>query len=395
MHRVINFLLKPGAFLFLLLLSCCVVVRKKKMEKSLAQVSPEPASFCTLVKANISSMIVLKAQIGNTPGTQNFMFDTGAPLTYSFKTKERFQLAAKKLFRLGAYKFDYGTGSVRIGNTSFHEAGFLVSDYILDEYPEIDGLIGASLLQTSVCEINFADSTIKISNNLNNFTHLENSYACAFEPSEAQGTPVIKLALGKDTVTAFLDTGFPGFIKLGQKTKVAPEAAARQDVVLNTRYFGGSNKDHVLYRTFWQVRHMGLLGMQPDSLTLLQDQQYFGRNLVGLSFLKQFIVTIDWVHHRIYMQPMGDVHFKTNFYTYGFTCLKQHAELRVFEVYKGSALDKAGIKSGDVITSINNKAEFSEDFISTINSNNANTDSIRIGLKDKGAYTLKKYRLFE
>ena len=377
----------------LIFFSSCLVIRKKEVAKVIGHVEPEPATYCFTVKTKITDILSVSAKIGNQANEQDFMFDTGSPLTYSFKTKDSFNIAAKKYFKIGSYKCDYGTGAVTFGNVKFNNAGFIVTDHILREYPEVDGLIGSSLLQTSICELNFADSTIKISNDLANFTNIKNSYAGSFEPSEAQATPIVKIAIGKDTLTAFIDTGFSGLIKFNGNVKLPPGAATKREWYRNVKYFGGSKKDLFVNGAYYQVSRLGISGLQLDSMIIWQDPKYYGRNLVGLAFLKKFIVTIDWAHHRIYLKPIEELHFR-QIHTYGFTCWMQDKQLRVMDIYKGSDIEKAGVRSGDVIAGINNTNDFSEAMISGINSNKPGNDSIQLEIKGRPAITLKKQRLF-
>ena len=365
------------------------------MKKVFSHVETSPKTFCTVVKAKIASDIIsVKAQIGNTPAHQNFMFDTGAPLMYKFKTKDSFNIAAKKLLRIGLYKADYGIGSINFGNVVFNSAGFLVSDQILGEYKEVDGIIGSSMLQTSICELNFADSTIKISNDLKNFTNIENCYSSAFELYGTQAIPVVKIVIGKDTSTAFIDTGFSGMIRLNGNIKIPAEEARQKESYRNVRYFGIAKKDYFINTNYYQIRRLEVSGIKMDSIMLRQDPKYYGINCVGLAFLKKFIITIDWIHHRIYFKPIENTHFLKNIYTYGFNCDKYNNQLRVLDIYKGSEAEKAGIKSGDVIVSINKNKDLSDLIISTINSYELVKDSIQIEIKDKPMLTLKKYKLF-
>ena len=139
---------------------------------------------------------------------------------------------------------------------------------------------------------------------------------------------------------------------------------------------------------------MGILGMELDSMVIMRYPEYYGRNLVGLKFLEKFIITIDWIHHRIYLKPIQNIHFKKNIYTYGFTCWMQDKQLRVLEIYKDSEFEKAGIKSGDVITSINKTKDVTDAMLSNINSNSPNSDTIQIEIKNKLTLTLRKNKLF-
>ncbi|MEO6302018.1 MAG: hypothetical protein ABIP51_02485 [Bacteroidia bacterium] len=382
--------------LIIILFTSCIALRKKNLVKQLKNVEPDPKVFCVTLKTKIEDYLYVKAKIGDRAEEQKFLFDTGSPLTYSFKTKDSFNLKTKKYFRFGSKKAAYGSGSITLGNVKFNNAGFIVlQGDIMEEMKDLEGLIGSSILQTSICELNFEDSTIKISNDLSNFTNIQNIYSSDFEPSEAQGTPVVKIAIGKDTVTAFIDTGFDGIIKLSQKEKISIDAASKEESFSNGRYFGGPDKDHFFYRTYYQVHQMRISGMKMDSIVIMQYPEYYGRNLVGLGFLKKFIITIDWIHHRIYFKPIEEINFKKNIYTYGFTCLMQNKQLRVCNIYKGSEFEKAGIKSGDIIVSINKKKDFSDAIISTINSNKPGNDSIQIEIKNKQTLTLKKNALFK
>lgn len=377
-----------------ILLSSCIILRKKAVVKALAHVDPEPKAYCFTVKTKITDILSVSAKTGNQASDQNFMFDTGSPLTYSFKTKDSFNIESKKYFRIGSSKFDYGKGPFNFGNVTFNNAGFIVTDYILDEYKEVDGLIGSSLLQTSICELNFADSTIKVSNDLANFTNIQNSYSGSFEPSAGQGTPIVKIVIGKDTLTGFIDTGFSGLIKFNSNVKLPPEAAGKREWYRNVKYSDGSKKDRFVNGAYYQVHRLGVAGLQLDSLTIWQDPKYYGRNLIGLAFLKKFIVTIDWVHHRIYFKPVNNIRFR-QIYTYGFTCWMHDRQLRVLDLYKGSELEKAGVKSGDVIVSINKIKDFSEAMISNINSNTPDNVPIQLEIENKRVITLKKGRLFD
>ncbi|MBL7910182.1 MAG: PDZ domain-containing protein [Bacteroidia bacterium] len=354
------------------------------MKKIFTHVETEPKIYSFTLKTKITDILFVKAKINNRSDEQNFMFDTGAPLTYKFTTKDSFNIQAKKLFRLGPYKTDFGSGSINLGNVKFNNAGFLVTDQILGEYKEVEGIIGASMLQTSICEINFADSTIKISNDINNFKNIENCYSSVFEPLGSQGTPIVKIVVGKDTANAFIDTGYSGIIRLNDKINIPSEEAEKQEMF--------SSKKDIF--TYYQLHRLDISGIKMDTVILGQDKKYGGYNCIGLTFLKKFIVTIDWIHHRIYFKPIKAILPKQILYTYGFTCLMKNNQLRVYAIYKDSPAEKAGLKIGDVIVSINQTNNFSDSTISNINAWKLSNDSIRLEIKDKPTITLKKYKLF-
>lgn len=391
--QIIKFATRTLIILFILF-SSCVILRKKELKRSFVYLDTNPKNYCFTVKTNINYFLSVKAKIANETADQNFMFDTGSPLTYKFKTKDSFNIASKKWFKYGSYKVDFGTGSINFGNVAFNNIGYLVTDHILSEYEGVDGIIGSSILKTSICELNFVDSTIKVSNDLKNFTNIENCYSITFDPFELQATPVVKIIIGKDTLTAFIDTGFPGIVRLNGKVKIPNEVANKEETFRNVRYFGYPKKDYFINTNYYNINMFEIAGIKIDSTLIGQDPKYYGRNCVGLAFLKKFIVTIDWIHNRIYFKPVKEFSFKQSYYSYGFTCYKYDKQLRVYEIYKGSEAEKAGIKSGDVIISVNFKTNVTDAMVATINSNKADNDIIQIEIKDKPMLTLKKYKLF-
>ena len=176
--KTIKIIAKTLIFMFILL-SSCVIIRNKKLAKLLTKVETEPKSYCFTLKTKITDFLSVNAKIGNQINNQNFMFDTGSPLTYSFKAKDSFNIITKKLFRLGKYKFDYGSGSITLGDVKFNNVGYLVTDYAVLEYlKELQGIVGSSILQTSICEINFAIIKYLFKDSIHKFfcNHLNNNY---------------------------------------------------------------------------------------------------------------------------------------------------------------------------------------------------------------------------
>jgi len=391
--QIIKFAISAFIFLFFLF-SSCAILRKKELKRSFVNVDTNPTSYCFTAKTNISYFLSVKAKIADQVAEQNFMFDTGSPLTYKFKTKDSFNITSKRWFKYGSYKVDFGTGSINFGGVNFSNVGYLVTDHILNEYKDVDGIIGSSVLKTSICELNFSDSTIKISNDIKNFANIQDCYSTTFDPYELQATPVVKITIGKDTLTAFIDTGFSGILRLNGKVKIPNEVAKKQETFRNVRYFGYPKKDYFINTNYYNINKFDIGGIKIDSTLIGQDPKYYGRNCVGLAFLKKFIITIDWMHNRIYFKPIKEFSFKQSYYSYGFTCYKYDKQLRVYEIYKGSEAEKAGIKSGDVIVSVNFKTNVTDAMVSTINSNKADNDLIQIEIKDKPMLTLKKYKLF-
>jgi len=76
---------------------------------------------------------------------------------------------------------------------------------------------------------------------------------------------------------------------------------------------------------------------------------------LGLEFMKQFVVTLDWTSNSIYLSPIPGREPKRNIRSFGFTYDHRDGAMRVSSLYAGSAAEKSGLRIGTPILSIDGK----------------------------------------
>lgn len=389
---------------FLVAISSCVLIRQKKFRKSLKTSALVSNNFQDSFKFSLSQWILVKAKLNGTQQEQTFILDTGSPCTYSFKTKDELNLQTKKLFRLGSYKTDYGVSDAQIGNIEFKNLQFLAMDFALFKWQKVSGIIGVNAMQNSIWEINFRDTIITVSGTLANFKNITNAFKTKFKPYSEQQTPVVKLLINnKDTVTAFIDTGEPGFIKFNSDFDISA-LKVKQPETVRTAYYdindqGKKLKKKSIYeRDYIKLNSLKIGDFKLDSSIVEKVSLYKGKNLVGLSFLKNFIVTIDFKNNDLYLKPLEKTHFPTNIASYGFECFKRKDFLEVDFIYKSSLAEQLGIKCGDKIIKINNQdiKDIDDNTLKSLSDDLPSDKEIVISFKGREKeITLKKVPIFK
>ena len=382
-------------------LSSCALVRQKKFKNSLAKSTVSSTDFPVSFKFTFDKWIFVKAKLNNSSIAQNFFLDTGSPCTYCFKTKDSTDLQSKKLLRFGGLKIDYGTSTAEIASIKYNDLAYLVSDlaYCWKKYNS--GYIGVNAMQNSIWEFNFQDTTIRISDTLSDFQNVIGAHKVRFKPLSKQQTPVVKIAINNiDTITALIDTGNDKFLQLNSKFDTKSITLSCSDCI-RTSYYNINQmgehvkRDSIIETNFIKAKSIKIGNLELTDAVLNQTPIYKGKNLIGLGFLKNFIVTIDWKQFVIYLKPFVNKQSITKKTTYGFKCDKIDKVLKVTEIFRNDVADKEGIKCGDEILKINRVAaqDIDQNIIDSINSDVSSDQEIAVQFKTKEV-RLKRHDIF-
>lgn len=387
---------------WLLIISSCALVRLKKFKSSLGKSTLVSKDFPVSFKFTLDEWIFLKARLNNSSIAQDFFLDTGSPCTYCFKTKKSADLQSKKLLRFGDFRFDYGVSNAEIANIKYSNLAYLVSDMAFCWKKNNAGYIGANAMQNSIWEFNFQDTTIRISDTLSDFHNLTNAYKVRFKPLSKQQTPVVKIAINNmDTITALIDTGNDKFLQLNSKFDTKSISLSSPDCI-RTSYYNINQmgehvkRDSVVETNFIKANSFKIGDLELTAAVLNQTPIYKGKNLIGLGFLKNFIVTIDWKHYAMYLKPFTSKESITKRTTFGFKCDKIDSVLKVTTIFRNDIAEKEGIKCGDAILKINNigALDIDQKIIDTINSDLPSDQEIVVQFKTK-ELRLKRHDIFE
>ena len=91
----------------------------------------------------------------------------------------------------------------------------------------------------------------------------------------------------------------------------------------------------------------------PVGVFKIEDVKKSTKGNIGIKFLKNFTVTIDWPQKNIYLAQIEGRELRRNIRTFGFSYDYKDGAMRVNSIYSGSEAEKTGMKINDRILSIN------------------------------------------
>lgn len=253
--------------------------------------------------------------------------------------------------------------TISIGNVVFEDIGSMVMKETRDN-PLLDvledGLIGANLMKSCIWQIDFRESKLIMTDQIDKFDNLDDAIQLSFKPMPIQGSPTIQVVLnGKDTVDVQFDTGGSGFLSflspalksevesgkgVAWHAKLAIPVNKEESTGIETHYFIKLKTLEIGSKTFKDI---------PVAVYNPSNENLMNKGSIGIEFLRNFIVTLDWLENKIYLTPIEGRHLKQNIRTFGFSYGYDDGAIRVKSLYEGSEAEKSGIKIGDRIFSIN------------------------------------------
>lgn len=252
---------------------------------------------------------------------------------------------------------------ISIGSVVFEDIGAMAMketrDNPLFDVLE-DGLIGANMMKSCIWQIDFRENKIIMTDRIDKFDNLEDAIQFPFKPMPLQGSPNIQVVLdGKETVDVQFDTGGTGFLSflspalksevesgraVAWHVKLAIPVNKEESAGIETHYFVKLKTLEIGSKTFKDI---------PLAVYNPSNENLMNKGSIGIEFLKNFIVTLDWLENKIYLTPIEGRDLKQNIRTFGFSYGYEDGAIRVESIYEGSEAEKSGIKIGDRIYSIN------------------------------------------
>ncbi|MHC1707010.1 MAG: aspartyl protease family protein [Bacteroidales bacterium] len=215
------------------------------------------------------------------------------------------------------------------------------------------GILGANVLTNTICQINFRDKTLILTDNIQKLYLPENLIVIPFR-KHITGQPVVRMKVDGITIrNVILDYGSGGGFNLS-----AP------------RLIKSIEKKSLPHATYTGYHSVGLFGKKEDeifyykpaalkieSLDLKDETLVLSRNkisTIGVKFLQNYIVTIDFKESKVYLEPLWQE--KDNqLSTYGLTPVMAEGKLIVSGLFKPSPAAEAGIKKGDQILRVDQR----------------------------------------
>lgn len=381
--------------LTLFLLASCGFIRMKKFARTLENRSIVSKDFVEKIKFRQDDMyIYINAKVNRDTIEREFILDTGSPTFFFTKAEDVLDLDLKRLYNFGKNnRAKQGVTNVKIGSIEYENLGYIFQETKGNHL----GMIGCNTMQNTIWSFNFKDSVITISDNIENFENLSGYYKVPFKPRLTQETPYVKTVVnGKDTVSLMVDTGHPTFITGYEwdENKFQIDSSDIQIARINRNLFGGKYKrDSILTKQYFRINSLEIGDYRLNNIVITG-----GVYIMGLDFMKNFDITIDWKNHQFYFKENGTNDFPKNIYTYGFRIRKFDNKLKIYMIYDNSLASKLGVKLGDEILSINGVSadNINEDVFDKINNELPFDNEVLFRIKgmDKNL-NLKKEELFK
>ena len=257
--------------------------------------------------------------------------------------------------------------ALQVAGVAFREVGAVV-DWV--EPPNelaclsVDGLMGASLLQTAIWQIDFQTKQITLTDSLRALPGIEGALRIPFERGDAAGSPRIEVGVSDaEQVSLLVDLGFNGSVAIPKAlyertgNELASDAPAEDGHGSSTVFGEAASVVHIGHLRELRVGTLRLPDFPVVTGASVSDFH------VGIDFLRHFRVTLDWKDDALYLEHRDpESALYDDFATYGFKPQLKNGALEIGALWRGSAADRAGLMLGDRLASIDGRSTETPDF---------------------------------
>ncbi len=336
----------------------------------------EPKPLHTLPFEIHLGHIYIKAKI-NDSRDLNLVFDTGAAANLaSEEVAEELGLEIS-----GTRRVSGASGPVSIKSSQNHELWlsdklglknqtFLVMnlDHLGDYDFPLDGIIGANVLNRFVVELNFDESVIRLFEK-ENFP-APNGYDAHKIKLAPFRIPIIEGSLKvseNETITGpyLVDTGAALALRINTPTVEKNDLTEKvtPSFEYTGRALGNSSVDHIGRLKAYSILDQQFNGVPIRMANVTTGVSSYSQvdGILGLEILKRFNMIFDYRKQVMYVKKnsLFEVPFRNN--TTGLKLKKKKGYLEVENIIPESAAEKAGMKTGDRIISVNGNSKMTHD----------------------------------
>lgn len=349
-----NRLLKMITLLFAFTLNSCGLINYYKITKvKQSSYSSKPIANKSFAFEMINNRMVVPVYI---QGKQYyFLFDTGAGLVVDKQLLNEIKsdnIAKIKIIDANdrSNKLKYvKIAEIESFGIQFKQQGAIVMDLsepVRNSCVQVSGIFGASLMKGLIWQINFQNQTISVSNNLTNSNIDKDNWKIPFttNPSSA---PLVEAKINGIHEKLMIDTGSGGTIILA-KTKL--DSLTSNEKITSIGRFGGvfGSTIDTVYSCREKVKFNQSIEKDWDGVIEIRKNLEEGR--IGLGFLKDYLVTIDWKDQHIYLKAIENGN--KIWESYGFHLGKYKQNIEISKVDINSKAYKSGLRVGDIIREI-------------------------------------------
>ncbi len=322
--------------------------------------------------------IQLDTHLDGAATASTFILDSGAPMTIAPKLVQ--QLGIKPAASVALAGPEGGQlevpvvslPEVAIAGLAFRNVGAVV-DWV--EPPDTlaclstSGLLGASLLQAAIWQIDFETQQITVTDSLSTLRGLQDAIKLPFKRSDAAGSPRILVGVSDaDNVSLLIDLGFNGSIAIPMALlesagdRIADTAPTEVGQASSTVFGNKPSEVRIARLRELRIGDLRLKDFPVVTGTAVSDFH------VGIEFLRHFRVTLDWLNNDLYLErrdPQSALY--ADFATYGFLPRLKDGQLVVSALWRASSAENAGLKLGDQLVEIDGQDTTAPDFEAVCN----------------------------
>ena len=293
-----------------------------------------------------------------------FVFDSGAVNSITPEMAHDLGLKVESGFGgigMGSSSFEVGqteVSSIQIGGVTLRNQTFSVValPYAATHgyRPEIVGTLGYELLKELAVKIDYDHKTLALTDD-RSFRYSGHGVAVPFFFRGSQ--PVVKGAIDGIPGTFRIDTGSEASLSLF--SPFVRQNALTERLSAHLQGFAGEGVGGPESAYFVRSQTLSLGGVQVHSMVteLLEDTGGIGAETedagnVGTGILKQFNITFDYLHHRLYFEKNANFGQPDVFNRSGLAVQITAEGPVVATVLENSPAAEAGISAGDLLTAI-------------------------------------------
>jgi hypothetical protein len=262
--------------------------------------------------------------------TYNFLFDTGAEVTAIEKSIiNEFEFIPHGTSTVsGPVITDGDVNTVIIPRIIVSDVEFINTGAVPFDFgfakkkfcDKVDGIIGSNLLKKAKWQIDYKKKVIRLSNDIEKLISEIPKYTLTIKlPIKGWGTETVEIDIDGYISEFDFDTG-------NGREKMVLKATSIKNFIGNNKHTiiqYGFSKSALDYRFIANNVTIGDLQLNNQNISLQREVKNL--QLLGNRFFENYIVTIDWEKHQLFLEPTKDIisdelidfelNFKANFET--------------------------------------------------------------------------------
>lgn len=335
------------------ILTSCGLIATFKVRDAFDAEYVQPTFFKKVLAFElIEGLIVVKVKIGGQE--ERLILDTGA--TTSIDDSVRKRLSVEKLGRIKTFDsngnkryIEYGkVEKIEVANIPFYDIVVTHSNLSLLKRAaclDVAGILGVNLMNKAIWQIDYSTQFITITNDRDSLD-LGSEYTRVHFDAIGKGTPMMAVYHNNTYIDdAILDTGFRGTFLLGNSDSFGQEYVERKVTTI------GAFSEEQINQRVYELSGINIgRELLLDTILLTTEEGRKG-SFIGNSFLKEYLVTLDWGYQEMIIAPRQCLERERKSFGVGLH-LKEESVV-VGSLFTNMPLYKTGLRIGDEVLEIN------------------------------------------